>query len=147
MSLFEHFSLFSSLSPRLSLHRQLQWGEWNFKSVSILKFQLLSTFVVFPAQTCFFSTDHMFLTGLNSGLQEGHSKTSILAGLIWFFFTISDVCLGSVSCWNTQLHPRANHLLMILGFPEEFRDYLPSSFFPSLSLEQQIHWQQSSPTA
>ena len=53
--------------------------------------------------------------------------------------------LGSLSCWNTQLHPRAS-LLMIWGFPEEFRDNSPSSLFYLVSLEQQIHWQQNSPT-
>ena len=32
---------------------------------------------------------------------------------------------------------------MILGFPEEFGDNPPSSLFHLLTVEQQIHWQQT----
>ena len=73
----------------------------------------------------FGSVVHLFFVGLHS-------------------FITSDVCLGSLSCWNTQLHTRGSLLLMILGFPE---DNPPSSLFSLLSLYQQIHWQPNSPTA
>ena len=38
-----------------------------------------TTFVGFLAQTCFFSTVHMFSVGFKSGFREGHSKTSVVA--------------------------------------------------------------------
>ena len=73
-----------------------------------------ATFVGFLAQTCSFSTVTCSM-GFKSGLWEDHSKTSIL---VWFShsFTTSDVCLGSLSCWNTRVHPTTNLLLMISSF-------------------------------
>ena len=112
---------------------------WIFKHSSWQNRWSSTEYVGFLAQPCFFSTVHMVMMCLKSGLYEGHSKSSILTWLRHSFSTF-DVCLGS-------LYPRDNLLLMIWGFPEEFGDNPPSLLFHLLFLEQQIHWQQNSPTA
>ena len=88
-------------------------------------------FVGLLTRTCFFSTVYMFWWG---SFQDFRKTINTI--LDWFInsFTTSDVCLGSLSCWNTQPNPRPNHLLMILGFPEELRDNPPSSLVPCLTV-------------
>ena len=99
-------------------------------------------FVAFLAQTCVFSSLRVF-----DQVQVRRPFRKFNCCLICHSFNTFDVCLGSLFCWNTRLHKTAIFWLMILGFHEEFGDNPPSSLLYILSLEQQIHGQQNSPTA
>ena len=72
-----------------------------------------------------------------SRLWESCSKTYTLAWVIHSFTTF-DVCLGSLSCWNTQLHPRPNLLADDFRFPWRIWRYPHSSIFHLLSIEHQV---------
>lgn len=82
----------------------------------------------FLALNWLLNTVHKFFICLRLGLWVGHYSSLLLACFI-HFKTTSDVCLQSLSCWNTQLCTSFNYLAKFGDHPSSslFEQYISTS--------------------